>query len=134
MILIKPNIVCDISNVAKNNCRSEGAKLYKIHLMYNALKYNYWVIGVADLSLFREIDDRVGYKYEYLERNIIYEVPSREDADYYIIKKAILLDCYILSNDHFRDYAHLFPDKSWLETHRVSFMIIDGDFIYRTPK
>lgn len=67
---IYQNKVCDISNAVMQNCRDGRAKLNYINLIFNALKNCFWIIGIADTSLYKYIDDIYEYKTRYLERYI----------------------------------------------------------------
>ncbi len=131
MLKIKPKLIADISNIA-GHYDENPPKVKNIDIMYNTLKYTYYIIGIADWKLYYYIDYRVSYEY-YLRRRIIVEAPEGIEADILFIMKAIQDDCPILTNDILRDHTDLFPSESWLETHRIPFDIIKGEFRIYLP-
>ena len=100
--------------------------------MYDTLKYNYWIIGIADWKLYNCIDYNESYKY-YLKRRVIVEAPPGIKADILIIMMAKLYGCLILTNDKLRDHEDLIPSKSWLKNHRITFNIVKGEFKVHLP-
>ncbi len=128
----KPKLLSDISNVA-GHYDENPPKIKNINLMYNNLKYDYYITGIADWELYYCIDYRPSYEY-YLRRRIILEAPQGIEADILLILKAIQDDCPILTNDTFRDHMDLIPSELWLYTHRIPFDIIKGEFRIYPPK
>jgi len=59
----------------------------------------------------------------------IIQAPAGKPADIFILKYAKLRDCYILSNDLFRDYKLDFGEE-WIREKRVTFVFIDDTFIF----
>lgn len=131
MLKLKPKIIIDISNIA-GHYNESPPKMKNIHIMYNTLKYKYWIIGIADWKLYDCIDCIESYKY-YLKRRIIVEAPPGIIADILIIMMAKINDCLILTNDKLRDHEDLIPSKSWLKNHRITFNIIKGEFKAHLP-
>ena len=129
---IKPTIYVDISNIAGND-NGFMSKMKNINLMYNALKYEYWIIGIADWGLYSCIDYVESYKY-YLGRRIIIIAPPGIEADRLLIICAVHDNCFIVTNDKFLDHMDIIPSKEWLESHRIPFDIKDGEFIVHLPK
>ena len=125
-------MISDVSNIA-GYYNEFPPKIENIDIMYNTLKYEYWIIGIADWQLYNCIDNLESYKY-YLKRRIIIIAPPGIKADILIIKEAIQDDCLILTNDSLIDYADLIPSESWLQNHRVTFDIINGEFRIHLPK
>ena len=108
-------------------------KIENIKIMFNTLKYEYWIIGIADWDLYKCIDYFESYKY-YLGRGIIIQSPPGIKADKIMIMTAIKLDCLMLTNDNLRDHEDLIPSESWLKDHRVTFKINNGEFRIYLPK
>lgn len=131
VLKIKPELIADISNIA-GYYDEYPPKIKNIDIMYNTLKYTYYIIGIADWQLYYCIDYRESYEY-YLRRRIIVEAPEGIEADLLFIMKAIRDDCPILTNDTLRDHTDLVPSESWLETHRIPFDIIKGEFRLYVP-
>ena len=123
---IKSKIVADISNIA-GHYSEFPPKIENIKIMFNTLKYEYWIIGIADWDLYKYINYLDSYKY-YLGRGIVIQSPPGIKADIIMIMTAIEHDCVILTNDNFRDHEDLIPSESWLEEHRVTFDIVNGEF------
>ena len=119
---IKSEIVADISNIA-GHYSEFPPKIENIKNMFNTLKYEYWIIGIADWDLHKHIDYPESYKY-YLGRGIIIQSPPGIKADIIMIMTAIERECLILTNDNFREHEDLIPSESWLEEHRVTFDIV----------
>lgn len=132
MIKIKPKIITDISNIA-GHYNEFPPKVKNIDIMFNTLKYEFWIIGIADLKLFRCIDYPLSYKY-YLDQRIIFETLPFIKADVMMIMSAVEGDYLMLTNDKLKDYEDLIPSESWLKDHRVPFDIVNGEFKYYLPK
>ena len=132
MIIINPKIAADISNIA-GHYSEFPPKIENIKIMFNTLKYKYWIIGIADWKLNSCIDNPDSYKY-YLGRGIIIQSPPGIKADKIMIMTAIKNDCLILTNDNLRDHEDLIPSELWLKDHRVTFDIINGEFRIYLPK
>ena len=132
MIKIKPKIIPDISNIA-GHYDEFPPKVKNIDIMYNTLKYEFWIIGIADWRLFDCIDYPLSYKY-YLDRRIIFETLPFIKADVMMIMSAVQGDYLMLTNDKLKDHEDLTPSESWLKDHRVSFDIVNGEFKYYLPK
>jgi len=132
VLKIKPKLIADISNIA-GHYDENPPKVKNINIMFNTLKYDYYIIGIADWQLYYCIDYRESYEY-YLRRRIILEAPKGIDADILFILKAIHDDCPILTNDRLQDHLDLLPSEWWLETHRIPFDIIKGEFRIYLPK
>ena len=132
VIKIKPEIAADISNIA-GHYKEFPPKIENIKIMFNTLKYEYWIIGIADWNLHKCIDYPESYKY-YLGRGIIIQAPPGIKADEIMIMTAIKRDCLILTNDKLKDYEDLIHSESWLKNHRVTFDIINGAFRIYLPK
>ena len=128
---MKPKIISDISNIA-GYFNIFPPKFENIRVMFNTLKFKYWILGIADWKLFDYIDFLESYK-SYIARRIIIQAPPNIPADTLMIQEAIESDGLILTNDNFREYGNLFPSESWLESHRVAFDIIDEKFITYIP-
>lgn len=132
MIKIKKIIITDISNLVYYNSRGDQPKLKNIDFLFSTIPENIELIGIADSSLYHQIDDKVRYKKEYLIPKLIIEAPARTRADDFILTYATKNDCYILSNDRFEGYS--FISKDWIDTHRISFMIINNQLIFQRPE
>ena len=132
MIKIKKIIIADISNIAYSNSRGAQPKLKNIDLLFSTIPDEIEFIGIADISLYHQIDDQLRYKKEYLTPKLIIEAPARTRADDFILTYAAKNDCYILSNDRFEEYS--FISKDWIDTHRINFMIINNQLIFQRPE
>ncbi len=128
---MKPKIISDISNIA-GYFNIFPPKFENIRVMFDTLKFKYWILGIADWKLFGCIDYLKLYK-NYMARRIIIQAPPSIPADTLMIREAIESDSLILTNDKLREYGNLFPSESWLESHLVSFDIFDGKFITYIP-
>ena len=128
---MKPKIRPDISNIAGYHKFPPRAR--NIDLMFNNLKTEYWVKGIADWKLPHCIDNFLLYNY-YKERGIITEAAKGIPADIPLILQAIQDDSLILTNDRFLDHMDIIPSRSWLYRHRVPFKIYDGEFRIYLPK
>jgi len=84
---IKQKIVADISNIA-GYYSVFHPKIENIKIMYNSLKYKYWIIGIADWRLYNCIDYLESYKY-YLGRGIITQAPPKIFMIFKIVKITI---------------------------------------------
>ncbi len=131
MIIIKKELVTDIANIACFNMREQAAKLSYIDALYKTIPKEIEIVGIADISLFRKIDERIRYKRSYLIPKRIIEAPSKTKADEFILNYALEKNAFILSNDQYREYN--FVPEDWLEEHRVSFMFIKGKIIFQYP-
>jgi len=131
VIIIKKEIICDISNVACYNKRNEKPKLKYIDLLYNKIPDKFELIGIADCSLYHQIDEKKRYKREYLNTKLILEAPASTRADDFILPFAYINENLIISNDRFKQYD--FISEDWLKTHRISFMIINDQLILQRP-
>ena len=129
---IKQNIVADISNIA-GYYSVFPPKIENIKIMYNTLKFEYWIIGIADWKLYNCIDYLGSYKY-YLGRGIITQAPPKIAADILMIMTAIKLDCLIVTNDNLGEYEEIIPSEFWLKSHRVPFDITNSEFRIYLPK
>ena len=116
----------DFSNVAKYFDLAVP-KVKNINIMFNELKYKYYVIGVVDWSIVDSIDYRDYFFERYLNPKICFAVPY---ADPIILELAQKYWCFIVSNDTFRNLSEELCDKNWLNTHRISFKIENGRFTY----
>ncbi len=123
---VKPKIVIDISNVARYYNESPP-KMENIKIMFQTLKSEYWVIGIADWNLQYCINNPEFYS-SYLKRGIITQTPPKIEADILIIMIAIAHDCFMITNDKFRDHIDLIPSELWLQEHLRKFEIINGEF------
>ncbi len=132
VLKIKPKLVADISNIA-GHYSEFPPKIENIKSMYDTLKYEYYIIGIADWDLYKCIDYRESYKY-YLGRSIITQAPPGIKADIIMIMTAIQNDWLILTNDKLRDYEDIIPSESWVKNHRITFNIIKGEFRIHLPK
>ncbi len=130
MIEIK-ELVCDISNVASFNKRKNKPKVKYIDLLFNTVPNEFEIMGIADCSLYHQIDDNKRYKKEYLVPELIFEAPNGVEADNFILTYALQNDTLVLSNDKFRQYD--FVSKNWLEEHRICFMIIKNQLFFQEP-
>ena len=101
--------------------------------MFNNLKTEYWIEGIADWQLPHIIDNVRSYNY-YIERGIIVEAAQGVPADIPLISRSIKDDSLILTNDRFLDHMDIIPSESWLYRHRVPFNIYDGKFRIYLPK
>ncbi len=119
-------IVGDISNVACFNKRNDSPKLEYIDLLYTSIPRDVETIGIADCSLYHEIDSKKLYKTKYLIPKIISEAPAGIKADDFILSYAKENEALILSNDRFRQYDIV--SKDWLREHQIRFMIIENQF------
>lgn len=129
MIKIKKIIIADISNIAHYNCRRAQPRLQNIDLLFSTIPDEIELIGIADCSLYHQIDDKKRYKKEYLIPKLIFEAPAGCRADNFILTYALKNNCYILSNDRFEGYS--FISKEWLDAHRIIFMIINDQLIFQ---
>ena len=131
MLIIKKELITDITNIACFNMREQAAKLSYIDTLYKSFPKEIEIIGIADVSLFRKIDERIKYKRNYLIPKRIIEAPSKTKADEFILNYAMARNAFILSNDQYREYKFVLED--WLEEHRISFMFIKGKIIFQYP-
>ncbi len=130
-------IVVDGSNVAWNNGdrqRGDRPLARNIELMYEYLRGKGYsrIITFCDANLRYLVKDPEKFD-ELLQRGIIIEVPAKTIADYFIIEEANRYDCYIVSNDHFRDWTRKRPLFSWkgTETKTKKFIITpEGPMVY----
>ena len=129
---MKNTIMPDVSNVA-GHFNVFPPKVENIDLMYNRLKYEYWILGIADWKLFSVIDYREAYR-TYITRRIIIEAPPDIPADKLMIELAIKRDWLIITNDKFEDHKGVLVSESWIKLHRVPFEISEGKFIIHLPK
>ena len=131
VLYIKKEIICDISNIACFNKRNQNSKLRYIDILFSTFPEDIEIIGIADFTLFYQIDERKRYKKEYLVSKRIIEAPVGIKADVYILNYALENGTFILSNDKFKEYDWV--PKEWLNTHRISFMFINEQLILQFP-
>ncbi|MGQ4876214.1 MAG: hypothetical protein ACP6IY_19270 [Promethearchaeia archaeon] len=124
-------LICDISNIASFNKRNSYAKIEYIDLLFSTIPSEVKIIGIADCSLYHQINDKIRYKKDYLIPKLILEAPAGVSADIFILKYAIERDALILSNDGFSEYK--FIPTGWLELHQIKFMIINNLLIFDKP-
>ncbi|MBD3216343.1 MAG: hypothetical protein GF311_27260 [Candidatus Lokiarchaeota archaeon] len=122
------SFVIDGANIAYElkNSRNKP-QLSNIKTLMNKLDSmeltNYKII--CDNSLRYHIDKRKGY-YSFIKQKKIIETPSGAEADVFILQYAYDNQSYIISNDKFRDYFHIF-DKKWIKKMRMSFVFINNE-------
>ena len=131
MIKIVDKIIGDISNIASYNKRNENPKLHYIDLLFSTIPENIEIIGIADCSLYYQIDDKIQYKKEYLIPKKIIEAPAGCAADEFILAYAMMKEAFIISNDRFRQYEDVSED--WLRRVQIKFMIIEKQLIFQHP-
>jgi len=124
-------LVCDISNIASFNKRNNNPKMKYIDLLFATIPKEIEIVGIADCSLFHQLDDNERYKKEYLLPKLILEAPAGIAADNFILTYALQKNALILSNDRFTQYD--FVSEEWLEEHRIRFMIIKDQLILQQP-
>ena len=125
-------IYLDGSNVAYASIdRSTGIKpkYQNILLMASKLKSLHFaeIYVIADSSLRHAVTD--SHLYEKVKNSIKYmEAPSHTSADEFLIQKVKYENCYLVSNDTFKDW--MFKDP-WIANNidrvRVPFMIINNE-------
>ena len=122
--------IIDGSNVALHRSRKKG-KLENILLVSQALESRGFKTKiVVDASLRYKID-----KPHVLERliqtNKVIQVPSGTPADYWVLALAEAEGGIVISNDAFREWAHLFP---WVkDRRRVIRYLIDDHKVFFYP-
>jgi len=131
VIIIKKELITDIANIACYNTREQAAKLAYIDALYGTFPKEIEIVGIADMSLFKKINERIRYKREYLIPKRIIEAPSKTKADEFILNYAMEKNAFILSNDQYREYD--FVPVDWLEEHRINFMFIKGKLVFQYP-
>ncbi len=131
MIVIKSKLVCDISNIAHHNKRNDIPSLENIDLLFSKIPEEYEIVGIADCSLYHQINDKKRFKTKYLIPKMIYEAPAGIAADNFILTYALERNAKILSNDRFTEYD--FISEKWLEEHQIKFMIIKNQLIFQEP-
>jgi len=124
-------LVCDISNIASFNKRYNYPKIVYIDLLFATIPKEIEITGIADCSLYHQINDKKRSKVEYLTPRLIFEAPAGFAADNFILVYALRKDAVILSNDRFAEYE--FALKEWLKEHRIRFMIIKNQLILQKP-
>lgn len=124
-------LVCDISNIASFNKRNTYPKIEYIDLLFATIPKEIEIIGIADCSLYHQIDDKERYKKEYLLPKLILEAPAGIAADNFVLAYALEKDAGILSNDRFNQYD--FVSEKWLEAYQIKFMIIKSQLILQEP-
>lgn len=130
---IKPYITTDISNIA-GHYNENPPKFKNIKIMFDCLKFEFFIIGIADWKLDYWIDYKESYK-NFIERGIVNRSPPGVKADKIIIMTAIKHGCLMLSNDnYYKDYPELFPSESWFEEHIRKFDIINGELRIILPR
>lgn len=102
-----------------------------IDLLFSYINKEYEIIGIADCSLYHQINDKKRYKTDYLIPKRIYEAPAGIKADNFILTYALEKDIKILSNDRFTEYD--FISEEWLTEHQIKFMIIKNQLIFQEP-
>ncbi len=120
--------MCDISNIAHHNKRNDIPSLKNIDLLFSKIPEEYEIVGIADCSLYHQINDKKRYKTKYLISKMIYEAPAGIEADDFILSYAKENGALILSNDRFRQYNIVSED--WLREHQIRFMIIENHFYF----
>lgn len=117
--------VVDGANIAYSERSHEGdPKVSNILAVRAALeKRGYEPLVIVDASLVYEIDDRPQLE-SLIDNQVVRQVPSDTDADYFIIKTAEKYKAIIISNDQYESYREGHP---WVEKRRVPVMIIRGN-------
>lgn len=97
----------DLLNIVLiNRVRNKG-KIENFDLIKNQLQEEYPecnVIGVADPSAPYKINNKFIYE-NYVQKGVISQAGPGEKADYYMLEYAKNhLNCFIISNDAFREY------------------------------
>ncbi len=130
---IKPYITTDISNIA-GHYSEFPPKFENIRIMFNSLRFEYFIIGIADWGLDNCIDNKEPYR-NFIGRGIVNRSPPGVKADKLIIMTALTHGCLMLTNDnYFKDHANLIPSESWFEEHQATFDIINGEFRIYLPE
>ncbi len=130
-ITLDLQFICDISNISCFNKRKEKPRLRNIDLFYSKIPEEIKIVGIADSSLYHQIDDKKRYKKQYLNSKIITEAPAGYKADGFILTYAFDNNTLIISNDQFKEYE--FIPQDWLKKHRIGFMIISEQFYFENP-
>ena len=119
----------DFLNVAYHKKINGKASLKNFHVVrkkIRALSPKTKVLGIADPSAPYSIDERKGYK-QLVDKGIVIQVGPGEEADYYMIKFAEnKKNCYIFTNDAFRDYEV----SEELKNRIIPICIIEDDVIF----
>jgi len=131
MVIEIKELVFDISNIASLNKRNTFPKIEYIDLLFTTIPKEIEIIGIADCSLYHQIDDKERYKKEYLIPKLILEAPAWIAADNFVLSYALEKDAGILSNDRFNQYD--FVSEKWLEEYQIKFMIIKSQLILQEP-
>ena len=74
------------------------------------------------------IDEKENYS-KAVKDGLIIESPEGIPSDIFILQLAYENDGYIISNDKFKEFRSIYS-KEWIEEHRISFKIIDGEFYF----
>ncbi|NJE47036.1 hypothetical protein E3E35_06380 [Thermococcus sp. GR7] len=126
-----PPVIVDGSNVAwegRDKRGGERALAKNIELVVEKLKeLGYSEIYVfVDASLKYQVEDR-GLLEKLIVSKIVKLMPAEVQADEYIIKYALDIDAYIISNDRYKEWRKKNPDlEEFIKTHRVTFTIHKG--------
>ena len=131
MIKIKKIFTTDVSNLAHHNKRDDRASLSNVDLLYSTISEEWEIVGIADCSLYHNIDEKDRYKREYLIPKKIYEAPAGCAADEFILAYAYMNDTFIISNDRFLEYEEV--SVEWLSKVQIKFMIIKNQLILQQP-
>jgi len=128
-ILIKNNIVVDLSNILHLNSKyKKPLEIKKFYNLDNILKNEgFNPIYIADATLRYKIDNRTEFE-KLVSKNIINLAPAHRTADVFILKYAKKFDCFILSNDKFSEYYDKY-DKNWIDKKRITVMYINNNFV-----
>ncbi len=124
---VEIKVLIDVNNVCHNGQkRPKLINLLQVldHIVkeINILPEN--IFSICDPNLRFIIDDKK--EFERLLRNgTVYISPKI--ADEFILLLAQKFEfCFIVSNDKYRQYSEQVPDKNWLKTRKISFMVIKG--------
>ncbi len=129
--LIEKRYVIDGSNIAFEKRTSKNKPKFSNLIKLTKMLEQFGIINFrifCDRSLFYCINDRQNYS-EFIKKGIITESPEGKKADIFILQYALVNDCYIISNDKFKEFYPLYK-KDWIESKRISFRIIDNEIYF----
>lgn len=124
---VEIKVLIDVNNVCHNGQkRPKLINLLQVldHLVKEIKILPENIFSICDPNLRFIIDDKK--EFERLLRNgTVYISPKI--ADEFILLLAQKFEfCFIVSNDKYRQYSEQIPDKNWLKTRKISFMIMKG--------
>lgn len=116
----------DFLNIAYQSGKPELRNFELVLSKLRSLDPSATILGIADPHSIKVIDDQDRYE-QLVKTGVIRQVPSKGEADFYMLKFAEMKpNCYLVSNDTFKDYEL----KNGVKERIIQLTIIGDEVIF----